>query len=390
MAAYEDDFDGMSRSRVAAIFLYVLAIGIAAVTMVFVFVQVAQISSTGAVPAGASIDGASSAESQPNLTLVYMSLFLRALFGLGAAALLFGLAELLRRIEDLPATIRDVPQRAGYGMGAVSFGAQSSETDDVPQASVTELAVLLRELRDISLLNPEERALRQKGLAAEAVRELEKSVPELLRSHNWVEARRRVQLARERYPAQPIWDQLDARIEKVRTGVENQDIEAAKRQVNDLAALGAWERAFDVVHDLLQRHPDSDAARQLAQFVQNERGKADAAQRARLMSQVQEAVKRRDWNTALSAANALMRQYGESNEARALRLDLPTLAANAEIQTRKRIEQEITRLTHAKRYQEAIQLARNLIERYPKSPQAAVLREKLPDLEDRARSFAML
>lgn len=387
MADYTDDFDGISRSRVAAIFLYVLAVGIAAVTMILVFVQVAEISSGQPI---ATADGVPTNEAQPNYTLAYMTIFLRALLGLGAAALLFGLAELLRRFEDLPNTIREVPTRQGVSYDADGFSLTTSSSRDVPQASLTELAVLLRELRDISLLNPEERAVRQRELAEEAVRELEKSVPELLRNHNWVEARRRVQLARERYPSQAVWDKLESRIEEVRIGVENQDIEAAKRQVNDLKALGAWERAFDVVHDLLQRHPDSDAARELAQFVQNERGKADAAQRAQLMAQVQEAVKRRDWNTALSAANALMRQYPESNEARALRLDLPTLAANAEIQTRKRMEQEITRLSHAKRYQEAIQLARSLIERYPKSPQAAVLRETLPDLEERARNYSMV
>jgi hypothetical protein len=281
----------------------------------------------------------------------------------------------------MPFALREATSRGA--VAGTAWGSRGLE-EDTHRAQLAELAVLLREVRDISLLTQEERTIRLRAQAEETARELERAVPELLRSHNWIEARRRVQLARERFPAQPTWDALERRIDEVRAGVEQQDVETARRQVNDLAALGAWERAFDVVRELVERHPENEAARELSHLVQAERGKADAEQRSRLMAQVQEAVQRREWSAALSAANALIRQYPTSAEARALRLDLPTLAENNEIQQRKRIEAEITQLTRARRYNEALHLARDLIERYPRSPQAAVLRQKLPQLEARA------
>jgi hypothetical protein len=124
-------------------------------------------------------------------------------------------------------------------------------------------------------------------------------------------------------------------------------------------------------------------------MVQNERGKADAEARSRLMGQVQDAVKRREWSVAMSTAQALIRQYPASGEARALRLDLPTLTENAEIQTRKRMESEITQLTRSRRFDEALQMARELIERYPRSPQGGVLRDRLPQLEARASARSL-
>ena len=361
---YSDDEGGWPRIRFAANLLSYVAIALAVVAVVAAAVELVALS-----------------RDEFRTSSAYVSVLRSLCTGLGLAALLWGLAELLRWHDDLPHLLPGAAARESRPTLSFSSHARADSPEPLTAGALSELAVLLREVRDISLLNQEERSMRLRSQAEEAARELEKTVPELLRNHNWVEARRRVQVARERFPAQPVWDELEKRIEGVRAGVEARDIEAARRQVHDLASLGAWERAFDVVRDLLERHPGSDAARELARFVQEQRGKADAEQRARLMVQVQEAVKRREWTSALTAASAVIKQYPNSPDAEALRVDLPTLMANAEIQTRKQMEQQITDLTRSRRYGEALQLARELIERYPKSPQAEVLAQKLPQLE---------
>lgn len=372
--AYNADFEGIPRTRLAA---YVL-LTIAAILAVLSLLEAGwQISAIGKVrPATAT-------------AVTYLSVLRALALWLGASGLLWGLAEILRRVDDSALSFRDYAPRTNGGVAGPLGWAARAEESEMQRGALAEIAVLLREVRDVSLLGPDERALRLKGQTDEAARELERAVPELLRSHNWVEARRRVQLARERFPGNQQWSELERRIDEFRVSVESQDVETTRRQVNDLAALGAWERAFDVVRELQERHPDSDAARELLQMVQSERGKADAEARERLMGQVQDAVKRREWSAALSAANALIRQHPASAESRALRLDLPTLTENAEIQTRKRMETEITQLTRSRRFDEALQMARDLIERYPRSPQAAVLRERLPQLERRASARSL-
>lgn len=372
LETYPSDFEGIPRTRLAAYVLMTVAGLIAILSLLEAGWQISALSNARGDGAGGSAAAIS-----------YLTTLRALALWLGAAGLLWGLAEILRRVDESPLSFRDYAPRGNGGAGIPGWAARAEEAE-MQRAALTEIAVLLREVRDISLLGQEERAIRLKAQSDEALQELERAVPELLRGHNWVEARRRVQVARERFPGLRDWTELEQRIDEFRASVESHDVETTRRQVNDLAALGAWERAFDVVRELQERHPGSVAARELLQMVQNERGKADAEARSRLMAQVQDAVKRREWSVALSSAQALMRQYPSSSEARALRLDLPTLTENAEIQARKRMEAEITQLTRSRRFDDALQMARELIERYPRSPQATILRERLPQLEARA------
>ena len=301
-----------------------------------------------------------------------------------AGVTLWSLAELVRRLmglqhanEQIASSLRD--STAGYPRGGRSSLADAQDLLD-------ELVVLTREVRDISLLNEEQRALRLQA-QGQAVRELlQREVPLLLREHNWIEARNRVQEARERFPSFSEWDALEHNIEEMRAQVEQRDIESAQRQIDDLTLLGAWDRVSEVINELLERHPDSTAAIELAHNVRTQRHSAEAEQRARMMAEAQEAANRREWKSALAIAQGVIQRFPKSPEAQALRMQLPTLQENAEIQTRQQMEAEIRELVKDKRFEEALRIAHQLIEAYPDSPQAGVLREQLPRLEEKSRS----
>lgn len=303
------------------------------------------------------------------------------LVGWGGALLLGAVAELIRKLDEALEALR-----LGGGAGTSSDGGIDPHTQTARRmlVSLDELGRVMREVRDVTLLDDAQRAQRLAIQGEQAVEQLQREVPALLNEHGWVEARRRVQQARERFPGLSAWDGLEAKIEEVRASVEARDVEAAKRQIQDLSALGAWERARDVIRDLLDRHPGCKAAQDLAVWVKRERQKAEAEARARLMAQAQDAARRREWGEALQLANVIVREYPHSPEADALRQQLPTLTENAEIQTRQRMEAEVRELLHEHRYEEAVRIARAIVEQYPKSPQAAVLREQLPRLEQKA------
>ncbi|NLG41995.1 MAG: hypothetical protein GX547_02015, partial [Phycisphaerae bacterium] len=93
------------------------------------------------------------------------------------------------------------------------------------------------------------------------------------------------------------------------------------------------------------------------------------------------AVNQREWNKALVLANDLLHRYPRSPEADALRQQLATLTENAEIQTRQQMESEFREQMKQRQFASALRLANELMERYPKSPQADVLRSQLPRLE---------
>ncbi|MCH8805718.1 MAG: tetratricopeptide repeat protein [Planctomycetes bacterium] len=310
-----------------------------------------------------------------------------ALAGVASGLLLWGASEIIRKLDDLLQTVQDGGESLSAPVAAGPAPRAASGAASVTDAALSELVPLMREIRDIALLNEKQREQRLETQGRELIRRLEAEVPALLREHNWVEARARVQKARERVPSLPQWDVLTGQIEKVRAEVETHDVEAATRQVNDLASLGAWDRANDVVRDLLQRHPGSQPADGLAARVADEREKAQAEERGRLMARAQNATNRHEWIEALSIANSIIQKYPDSADAEAIRAQLPTLEANVEIQRRQRAETEYKGLVEQHRYAEALRVARSLIERYPDSPQADVLRQQLPKLEEKASSL---
>ncbi|MEW6198586.1 MAG: hypothetical protein AB1601_08000 [Planctomycetota bacterium] len=305
------------------------------------------------------------------------------LLGWGLGALLWGVAELLRRLDDAGSAGSGVrgPTAVGLDLGPAGTVDPASEHQN---HLLEELVHLTRELRDIELLSDAERAARQREEAAELIKRLEQEIPILLREHNLTEAENRLRRARQRFPALPQWVTLAEQLEQARAKFEAHDLALATREVDDLAALGAWDRAVELVRDLRQRHPHSEKVSELVRRVATGRERASAEERARLMSRAQDATTRREWREALQAVETVIARFPDSAEAHDLRLQLPTLKANVEIQVRHEMEATIRDLIRDQRFSEALRIARELIQRYPDSPQAAVLREQLHRLEQRA------
>lgn len=309
------------------------------------------------------------------------TIFALMLLWSAGGVLLWGVAEVVRRMEMLQSIdVEIASQTSSAAAGERSVADAESEM----QAALHEMTVLLREVRDISLLTPEQRTMRLQAQGKAVLEMLQREVPTLLREHNWIEARNRVLEARERFPTFREWDEMEQQIERMREQVEQHDIEAAERQIHDLTALGAWDRVDEVLKELLQRHPDSVRAINLAHKLRVERNKAESELRAKLMLQAQEASNNRDWDLAVNAASTLIQRFPKSPEAQALRMQLPVLRENAQIKERQRMENEIRELIKAGRFDEALRIARELIDQYPASPQAEVLRDQLPKLEAKA------
>lgn len=293
--------------------------------------------------------------------------------GLGGAAALAGLGEVVRQ-----AGASAPPSSQGEVRYSTS-GADNTRTVE----AVRELAELTRELRDVTLLNESQRQARLEFQCAQWVSRLEADVPELLRQHNWVRARELVLQARERFPHVNTWAALEQQVEQARAAVETRDVEAVQRQVDDLIKLGAWDRVADVVQELLQRHPNSPRALEIQRRIAREQDKIDTEQRVRLMAQAQAAANDKQWPTALGLSQQLIQRFPRSAEADALRAQLPTLRENAEIYQRHQMESEFRELIRQQDYQAALRLAQDMIERYPNSPQAQVLRGQIGKLLER-------
>lgn len=300
------------------------------------------------------------------------------------ALLLWGAARLIRLIDDLRsdlnASLRENAETALVGRRRPS---EPTAIDQLGQ-KIEQLIALTREMRDVSLLSEHERNLRARTESASLIEQLKREIPVLLREHNWQEARARVQQAQMRFPSLSAWDALAEDVEQARAKYESHDIENSTREIDELIALQAWDRATNAALELQHRHPNSDRAAEIGRRVAAQREKATAEERTRLMARAQDATNRRDWVEALRLVEDILERFPRSLEARDLRQQLPTLQANSEIQTRQRMESEIRDLIQQKRYIDALRRTQTLLGRYPDSPQAAVLREQLPKLEKKA------
>lgn len=300
-----------------------------------------------------------------------------------ACMLLWGQAALLRSVSEGPARSDASPAASGEPARALRAPSAAPAPAADP-ARLDAILLALRELRDVTLLTDEQRAARVDAAGRTLAGELEGVVPALLREHRWREARQRVQEARTRFPGFPQFERLERQIEAARAQVEEHDVAQVERQINDLSALGALDRAADLVRELLERHPDSQRARALAATVRQKYDASQSETRSRLMAQAQDATRARDWQTAMQVAQTIVQNFPRSSEAEALRLQMPTLQANFEIQTRQRMEQQIRECVRERRFDEALGVASQLIDRYPSSPQAEALRAQLPKLQQMA------
>lgn len=323
--------------------------------------------------------GARGAAASGSATTSFLATLVVLIAGLAGGGLLWAAGDALRTLERLPA---ELAERTARGPEFTpSVGASAAAVGGLGDKHAETLVLLLREVRDISLLNESQRTRRLETLGQTLAADLEREVPALLREHRWREARRRIQEARARFPTFAQFEALERQVETARAQVETRDIEHAERQVSDLAALEAWDRAADVVRELLERHPDSEQAQQLAARVRNKFERSQAEQRERLMAHAQAAANGRDWPAALQTAQQVIQRYPKSPEAEALRLQMPTLLANSEIQQRQRMEAQIRDLVQQRRFDGALAAAHELIDRYPNSPQAEALRVQLPKLQ---------
>lgn len=358
----------VSRTRVILALLFVAGLFIMIATLAWAFVRFWQLS-----------------QSDASSLIEFIGVFSIMLVGVGGGVLAWGMEELIRQLSGLHDAVEqisvsnvDTPDRA------VPRGKTNMLNNDVSEATLHEMVLLLREVRDISLLTADQRSMRLDVQGKAAVAALERDVPVLLREHNWIEARRRVQEARERYPAFAQWDALERQIEQMRNQVESHDVDGAERQIHDLVMLGAWDRVSEVIEEMLERHPESPRAHELAQRVTSQRNQAESEQRRALMNKAQEATNSRDWATALELSTTLIQNYPRSPEAQALRLQLPTLRENAEVRERQNLEMQFRDCWQQRRYKDALRVAEYVLKRFPNSPQAGVLRDSIPKLRELA------
>lgn len=320
--------------------------------------------------------------------------------GLALGGLLVGIAALLRVLRDLH---RSFTRMERFQYERSELPAPSADGDRTPRPTTSkadaveaeavaaqwrEAIAILSDIRDNSLLSDEAREQKRIRVANEEIEEAITRIQTLAREGNFTQARELADHITRRHPEDKRAAGVYADVEKSRERHESEDVRNTTREVEDLISISAWSRARELAQNLQQRHPDSAEARQLILRIERDHRVFNDEQKRRMSAEVQRFVTRRRWEEAFAAAKAFIERFPGSEESESLRMQLHTLEGNAEIETRQRLEAQFMDLVRTGRYIEGLDLARRVIDQYPDSPQAEVLRSQIERLEELAENPA--
>jgi outer membrane protein assembly factor BamD (BamD/ComL family) len=138
------------------------------------------------------------------------------------------------------------------------------------------------------------------------------------------------------------------------------------------------------VNDLVENFPRSDAAAELLEHVAKERDAFIDTNAQAQFDEVRRHLENRTWRLALTGAQKLLGKYPTHQRAQQLRQQLRTIHENADIEERQEAEVQIQEMIRAGQFRDAIDLAEDVIRRFPGSPQAEAIEAMLPRLQDLA------
>jgi len=107
-----------------------------------------------------------------------------------------------------------------------------------------------------------------------------------------------------------------------------------------------------------------------------------------LYREVQRHAEARRWREALEAAHRFIDAFPQSVDADAVRAMLPTIEGNARIEEVRAIRDRIRDLIERRRYAEAVEVAEDVIARFPETRAAEELCRQLDRLRELSRAPA--
>ncbi len=267
---------------------------------------------------------------------------------------------------------------------AEQVGTESA--DSLPAGLSEAILEQLRELNCNLLLSEPRRQLKWKYLTEESSQRLIRQLEHSLGAGDLVAAEKVLDRLVRLVPDSPEIPALRERIETTRCEAMARAEDEADRQVNEFMAAGDFVRAGAVAETLGANYPDSARASELIGRVHRERDAFVTEQRLAMFRRIEKAAADRHWQSALQAAGELLEAYPNSPEADTVRTQLPTITDNAQIEEVRRLRDRIRDLITRRRFGEAIEAARDIIERFPQSAAAAELSQQMPKLEELAKS----
>jgi hypothetical protein len=337
--------------------------------MLWIMVAVALIINLVHAPEQASV------QARIGLTITLLTALVLGALSIGMALMLkylFSMSVSARLTERL---LRDSLEKRNSGNASVpEFGG----------ASQAEIVSLLSGILENTLLDDSEKAAKRQLAKKHRQQTLRREIEALTRAGKFREARERLEEFGSRYAEADEVSDLETQLSEALRQHELTEIANVTEQVQRYMGLGLWDRALETGVGLAQQFPENPDAARLPETVRLEQAASSRADQQRLYREIEHLVARKHWRQALHAAEVLVEKHPESPEAERLRDQMEELRHNAAIAERKEWEVRIAEHVKNGRHLEAYNLAVELMNKYPESPQAADIRTHLDQFKARA------
>lgn len=272
----------------------------------------------------------------------------------------------------------------------VERGASASaveESSDTSQADRFEAMLgQLRELNANLLLSDAERQTKGRYLAECSAKKLKQRAHDAIVAGDLAGAEDILASLTSLEPDSPDIPAMREEIEQARAEAESRDVAESARQVENLMAVSNFAGARGVAEALLAKYPDSAIAFDMLARVRREQDAFMTEKRLQMYQKIEKQASARHWHSALEAARQFLDDWPDSIEADAVRVQLDTISDNARIEEVRILRDRIRDMIKRRRFGEALELARDVIERFPETAAASELAEQISRLEKRAQS----
>lgn len=286
------------------------------------------------------------------------------------------------QLNDLLNRVRLMEQQTAALVEQRAVAPSSAPTASLDGA---ETRRLLADIREILLLPESQRQTRFEAMVSREVRRRLELADRYIDSRDFHRAREELAQVVERFGRNDDHAHTESRLAATMKAALTEDVETTTRKVADFMGMTHWEKAEQYAIELIQKYPDAAEPKRLLDRVREERTLFDQKHRQRMHEEIQKSVTQRRWREAAVAAAQFIQTFPKGPDTDALRQQIDTLNANAEIEIRQQLERHIKEYIARKNYWDALGLARRIIAEYPFSPQASALRLQLPRLEELAR-----
>jgi hypothetical protein len=323
--------------------------------------------------------------------VAWSTLFLAA----GTAAALWGIAAVLTRertapkdllhqvsrlqqqIMDLGVKINDLQLISERATRPVKPVVQKDYTEELQSL---EKAIL--ELRLVALLPDSERNRIAEENRRQRREAMTRHVFDIVAAHDWAGAQRDLTVLESEFPGDNEVAKARHYFDHTRKLFETETMDRAVREIEELAASGSWDSAIERARNLLSGFPTNPQAQALQARIERDHHVYQEATIQRMFDEIRHHIDNREWRAALGKAERMIELHPHHRLTDRIHDQLRTLMDNAEIEERQVLEIRIQEYLRDGQFEQAIELAEDVIQRYPHSPQAESLKALLPRIRE--------